>query len=488
MNAATGSEAPPPGHPAPTATGDTADTGDGADVPRPALLRYALGSAGMGVYVTVPGLLLLYFLTDTLGVAPWLAGLALLLPKAVDIVLHPFVGSLSDRERARRGNRLRLLAAGCALAPAFVALFAVPGPVADRPWAAAVWVAGWFVVANALFAAYQVPYLSTPTDMTVGYHGRTRVLSFRMVVLTVGILVGGALAPLLAGEGDSVTRYAVMALVLGVFMVAFQIVGVGGVRDLLPTEPRPDVEGREAERKAHGPALTQARDVLRANPSFRVLVLGYLLVSTTTHLVLAGLPYYARHELGRPGFTTVLMAAFVAPALLTTPLWFRLSRSWGKQRCLLLCQAFFAAGALGLAAGDAAGIAVPVLCTLVLGVCFAGLQLFPFSMVPDTVRAAGSREIERTGAYTGVWTATESTGAAAGPYLYSAALALGGYAAARAGEDITQTGAAHTAILLGFTLLPALLMAAALMVQSRYRLDAEMTRTTTAADGPAPRA
>ncbi|MGV9569816.1 hypothetical protein ACWDRX_09450, partial [Streptomyces nigra] len=31
--------------------------------------------------------------------------------------------------------------------------------------------------------------------------------------LTVGILVGGALAPLLAGEGDSVGRYVVMALV-----------------------------------------------------------------------------------------------------------------------------------------------------------------------------------------------------------------------------------------------------------------------------------
>src|SRR5690606_17374594 len=130
MNAVTGSEAPPPGHRAPAADG--AD-GDGTDVPRPALLRYALGSAGMGVYVTVPGLLLLYFLTDTLGVTPWLAGLALLLPKAMDIVLHPFVGSLSDRERARRGTRLRLLAAGCALAPAFVALFAVPGPVADHP-------------------------------------------------------------------------------------------------------------------------------------------------------------------------------------------------------------------------------------------------------------------------------------------------------------------------------------------------------------------
>ncbi|MFC8436637.1 hypothetical protein ACFUJT_00285 [Streptomyces griseoincarnatus] len=43
------------------------------------------------------------------------------------------------------------------------------------------------------------------------------------------------------------------------------------------------------------------------------------------------------------------------------------------------------------------------------------------------------------------------------------------------GEDVTQTGGAHTAILLGFTLLPALLMAAALAVQSRYRLDARFT-------------
>ncbi|MDU0301854.1 MFS transporter [Streptomyces sp. PAL114] len=469
MNAATGSEAPLPDERAPAAV---ADAGDGADVPRPALVRYALGSAGMGVYVTVPGLLLLYFLTDTLGVAPWLAGLALLVPKAVDIVLHPYVGSLSDRERARRGTRLRLLKAGCALAPAFVALFAVPGPVADRPWAAALWAAGWFVVANALFAAYQVPYLATPTDMTVGYHGRTRVLSFRMVVLTVGILVGGALAPLLAGEGDSVGRYVTMAVVLGAFTVVFQFVGVGGVRDLLPA---PEPGRRAPQRAAHGPALAQVRDVLRRNRPFRVLVSCYLLVSTTTHLVLAGLPYYARHVLDRPGFTTVLMAAFVAPALLTTPVWFRLSRSWGKQRCLLLCQGFFAAGALGLAAGKAAGLVVPVLCTLVLGVCFAGLQLFPFSMVPDAVRSGGGAETERTGAYTGVWTATEATGAAAGPYLYSAALALGGYAAARAGEEVTQSGGAHTAIRLGFTLLPALLMAAALAVQSRYRLDAELS-------------
>jgi Na+/melibiose symporter-like transporter len=193
--------------------------------------------------------------------------------------------------------------------------------------------------------------------MAVGYHGRTRVLSFRMVVLTVGILVGGAIAPLLAGEGDSVGAYAAMALLLGVFTVAFQTVGAGGVRDLVPGghvgRDGPVPRGRRR-------ALAEVLDVLRRNPPFRVPVLGYLLTSSTSHLVLAGLPYYTRHVLDRPGFTTVLMAAFVAPALFTTPLWFACSRRWGKQRCLLLAQAAFATGACGLAAGKAAALAVPI--------------------------------------------------------------------------------------------------------------------------------
>lgn len=429
----------------------------------PALVRYALGSAGMGVYVTVPGLLLLYFLTDTLGVSPWLAGLVLLVPKVVDVVLHPFVGFLSDADRVRRGSRLRLLAAGCALGPAFVALFAVPGPVADRPWAAALWVAGWFVVGNTLFAAYQVPYLATPTDMDVDYDGRTRVLSFRMVVLTLGILVGGAVAPLLVGDGEpTVAAYALMALVLGAFTLAFQLVGVGGVRRLVRD------------------TLADVRSVLRANPHFRVLAASYLLASTTTHLVLAGLPYYTRYELGRPGFTTVLMAAFVAPALIATPLWFRLSRRAGKQRCLLAAQSGFALGALGLAAGDRLGLAPVVAATLLLGVSFAGIQLFPFSMVPDAIREAGPGELARTGSYLGVWTATEAIGSAAGPYVYAGALALGGFVASRAGDQVTQSAQAHSAILTGFTVVPAALMVVSLLLQLRYRLDARARSGRTA--------
>ena len=69
----------------------------------------------MGVWVTVPGLLLLYYLTNIVGVNPFLAGLVLLLPKVLDIVMHPYFGVLSDRQLAKRGNRRRMMLLGLLL-------------------------------------------------------------------------------------------------------------------------------------------------------------------------------------------------------------------------------------------------------------------------------------------------------------------------------------------------------------------------------------
>ncbi|KAB1905637.1 MFS transporter [Micromonospora sp. AMSO1212t] len=433
---------------------------DAVTLPRGPLVGFATGSLGMGVWVTVPGLLLLYFLTDVLAVAPWLAGLTLLLPKIADVLLHPWIGHRCDVEQARRGHRRRLLLAGCVLPLAFAALFAVPGDLTGA--AAAGWVAVFFVAGNLLFAAYQVPYLATPADLRIGYHERTRLMAFRMVVLTLGILVSGLLAPLLAG-GDDATRdgYLRMGVLLAAGMLAAMLVGVAGIgrlrRTAADTVP------------PHGPGGWRALAASLRDRQFRWLVGAYLAMSTTTHLVLAGVPYYAEYELGRPGLTTVLVAAFVAPALLVTPGWLAVARRIGKQRALLAGQAAFAAGSLVLAVGRPAGLPVLVAAVAVLGVAFAGMQLLPFSMLPDVIRAAGGTE--RAGTYTGVWTATEATGAALGPYAYALCLAAGGFVASTAGQTVTQSPAALDALRYGFGLLPAAVMVIAVLLQRRYTLD-----------------
>lgn len=106
---------------------------------------------------------------------------------------------------------------------------------------------------------------------------------------------------------------------------------------------------------------------------------------------------------------------------------------------------------------------------------FAGMQLLPFSMLPDVIRAAGSTG---AGTYTGVWTATEATGAALGPYAYALCLTVGGFVASTAGESPVQPDAALAAVRYGFGLLPAVAMLAALLLQRRYTLDATARATS----------
>jgi Na+/melibiose symporter-like transporter len=423
------------------------------------LLAYATGSIGMGVWVTVPGLLLLYFLTHTLGVPPWLAGLTLLLPKIIDVVVHPLLGSRSDREARRRGHRRGMLRVGLLLAVVMVAMFTVPGGLSGAP--AALWVAGWFIAGNLLFACFQVPYLTTPSDLRVGYHERTRVFMYRMLFLTLGLLGAGVAAPALVAAGRR-EDYARMALLLCGVMVVSGVVALSGVKRLTA-----HAGFRMPDQQAHsvlGDIAIAGRD-----RDFRNLVLSYLFTGTTTHLFLAALPFYTEYVFSDTGLTAVFMGAFLGPAVIAGPVWTTVSRRIGKQRGLLISQVVFVVGSLAPLLGYGTVPAVAVVA--VLGIAFAGLQLFAFSMVPDAVAAAEARGIARAGAYTGVWTATEATGTAIGPYLYSAVLALGGFVSTTEGRTVVQPESAHTALLIGFTVVPAALMVAALAFQLRWTLD-----------------
>ena len=152
------------------------------EVPPPAGLSrrvhagYALGSLVTGAFGTVPGLLLLPYLTDTLGVAAGVAALLVLLPKAWDVLVNPVAGRISDRTRSRWGaRRPYLLLGGLALAVLFAGIFAAPfgtGPAA-----------GAYVA------------LALPAELTDDPAERTRLMSWRIAVLALAILVSGAVAP-----------------------------------------------------------------------------------------------------------------------------------------------------------------------------------------------------------------------------------------------------------------------------------------------------
>ncbi|MEI2671660.1 MAG: MFS transporter [Marmoricola sp.] len=81
------------------------------------------------------------------------------------------------------------------------------------------------------------------------------------------------------------------------------------------------------------------------------------------------------------------------------------------------------------------------------------------AMLPDCAALDAARTGQnRIGVYTGVWTAAETFGLALGPGVYAVVLASGGYASSTSGT-ITQSDSALNAIVIGFSALPAILVA-----------------------------
>ncbi|MFT4299193.1 MAG: MFS transporter [Aeromicrobium sp.] len=431
----------------------------------PARVRrgYGLGSVATGTFGTVPGLLLLPYLTDTLGVAAALAGVIVFAPKAWDVVLNPVAGRISDTSTHPAGRRRPfLLRGGLVLAACFALLFA--GPTSTV--AGAIWVVVLFTGCATAYAFFQVPYVAMPAELTLDYDERTRLMTWRVAVLALAILLSGATAPMVvdAVGHDSPAGYRLM----GVYVAAILVIGVLGAWWGTRGAPEHWVD------TPGGGIAGQVRLVAEA-ADFRPLLVTFVLQALGIGTMLAGVAYAADDVLDAASAATILFAAFVGPALVVTPLWERYARARTKRSGYVLSTVVMVAGMLVIGAFLPAVPAVAYAGAALVGVGYAGAQVFPMAMLPDVA----ARDAERTGqnrigVFTGVWTAGETLGLALGPALFALVLALGGYASSSAGEDVAQSDGARLAIRLGFTIVPAALTAVSLLALRGYRLDEEV--------------
>ena len=443
--------APTPGSTPGSTTGPTARL-------TPAARRgYGLGSVATGSFGTVPGLLLLPYLTDRLGVTAAVAGLVVFLPKAWDVILNPVAGRISDRSDNPAGRRRPfLIRSGSLLALAFVLLFA--GPTSPTG-VAATWVVVLFVACATAYAFFQVPYVAMPAEMTDDYDERTRLMTWRVAILALTILVSGGLSPVIRNQLGPEWGYRGVGLFVGTFGAWW------GTRNTHMTDAA-----------TAGGSLRDQLRVVAASREFRTLLTVFVLQALATGAMLAGVDYVARVLLGQPGASTILFVCFVAPALLVTPLWQRVGERRDKRIGYLWGSLLLAGGALATLLTVRVGVAATAASVAVVGTGYAACQMFPLAMLPDVAAADTARTGEsRAGTYTGVWTAGETLGLALGPLLYAGVLSLGGYVSSTDSAAV-QPASAHTAIALGFTIVPAALIAVSLLVLRGYRLDQEVSR------------
>ncbi|WP_238526398.1 MFS transporter [Gordonia neofelifaecis] len=423
---------------------------------------FAAGSLGTGGFGVLPGLVLAYYLTDTLAVGALPAAVIVVIPKIVDVLVNPLIGARNDAAFATTGSRTRLMWIGTAtIVPMFVLTFAAPTQA--PPVVGALWVLVFFTAAAVAYACFQVPYIALPTDLTPDYHARTRLISARIAVLALAILLIGAGAPAVRDAlGGGATGYVVMAavsvaVIAGGMTVSTAVAGAAGRRapNTATTTTAPD--GRDAFRAA------------RDHRHYRILLSVFVIQALASAVMLAGAQYLATYVLDDSGALTPLFVALVAPALLVMPLWVRVGRRFGKLRALFAASALFLLADVILVVAIAAPGAWVFGVLAITGVGYAGMQTFPLAMLPDVIdeySAVTGRE--QGGAMSGLWTAGETLGMAIGPGLYLLVLAATGFVSSSADVDAEQPRSAIVGITAGFSVLPAILVALSMVFLTRY--------------------
>ncbi|MFF5820773.1 MFS transporter [[Kitasatospora] papulosa] len=434
-------------------------------LPRTVRIGYGLGSLCTGTFATVPGLILLYYLTDVLAVPAAVAGAAVFLPKAWDVLINPLVGALSDRSRLRGGPRRPFLLIGaCTLPPLFALIFAAP-PLRGAP--AAGYVAALFLLAATAYAVFQVPYVTMPAEMTEDPGERGRVLGWRVGFLGVAILLSGALAPAIAhADGDTPGSYRLMGVAVAVLLA----VGMFGAWSA--TRRAPAVARGEAE-----PSLRAQLAAARSSRPFLHLAGMWTLQALAIGVMLAGVQYFATYTLGSAGAVTPLFACLIGPLVLFMPLWNRLARRKGVTYAQWCASLLYTAGAVLLAFTGSGGPAVGYAAVVLVGIAYAGLQLLPLTMLADTLAAdAAATGRRRAATFTGLWTAAETLAFALGAGVFAMVLAVSGFRSSDAAHQVEQPDAALTGITAGMSVLPALLAAVSLVLLSRYRVTPAVNR------------
>jgi GPH family glycoside/pentoside/hexuronide:cation symporter len=421
--------------------------------------RYSLGSFVTGSFGTVPGLILVKYLTDTMAVPAVAAGFIVFLPKAWDVLVNPIAGRLSDADLIKTGSRRRfLLIGGIGVAILFALMFAHPG--FGSPLPDALYVAVLFTACATAYAVFQVPFNALPAELTGSADERTKLTSVRIGVLAVTILICGGGAPAITSGIGGVAGYRVMAVVIGLIVLAATLLVYFGLKDAPVGSLRPNtVSFKEL-----------SRTIARWRP-FRWLLGTYFIQALGIGTVLAAIPFFAQRILGSEGYGTLLFVIFVGPALVTMPLWPRLGARVGKLNGFRIATAAFAVGLLGLIFAQSLPLVVILVFVALCGVGYAGISVFPLAILPDLITAEEERTGEtRAGIAAGVWTAGETLGLALGAGLWSAILAFGGYVSS---TDATtdQPHSAIVAILVGASIVPGVLIALALPLLRRSVLE-----------------
>jgi GPH family glycoside/pentoside/hexuronide:cation symporter len=420
---------------------------------------WGLADMGVVVFVVVKQLLVLTYLTAYLGVPVAIAGFVTTAVLIFDMITDPLIGYLSDKTQSRFGRRAPWMFIGVLVMSAgMVGLFSVPVGMAMS--ANLAWVIAFFVLATIGFTMVAIPYGAQSGEITQDPKERSAMTGWRMAFASVGILIGGAVIPGLAGS----MGYAMAALAVTPLMVGAVWLSLWSIRKAPRIESAAQVN------------LSGMFGLVLANRAFVVLVLLYGVMTLAIAMITAGLPFAALYLIVDSGDTalsgaaaalstlSLMFAAFVIGSILSQAVWVLLSNRLGKVSALIIGLSLYAVLLYALNTQLPSVNVTAIAGMFVLaGMTNGAYQQIPWAMYPDlmdvTRRTSG---VAIEGAFSAVWLFGQKLANAAAPAVLGLILAAAGWQETTGGV-VTQSDGALAALLNAITLIPAVILIVAII-------------------------
>lgn len=425
-------------------------------------IGWGLGSLPGSALAVTANVLLMRFMTDTLGIAAALAGTLFATAKLWDAFVDPLIGTASDRLSTPWGRRLPWIFVGGVLAAvAMVAGFWAP--IVQGP-GLLVYMTVVLLLFATSYSMLMIPYLAMPAEIEPSYHGRTQMMSIRVLCSSAGSTLGLGLMPvLLSYWGATRSGHFRAALLIAAISIVAILACVWLLRDVPRTLAVASTQ----------PALREQLRSALSNRPFVWLLTAKFLYFVVLAFSITTFAYFTKHVLKTSDawlgtFLTVQSVAVVA----SQPVWLRLSRVFGKKSGFMVAGLLYGLGHLSWWFATASEPVALILARAVaIGVAGGGTFLFMQAMLPDALEYDRLRTGQnRAGVFTGIFVFVEQASGALATAAIGILLGLMGYVAATEGRMTEQPESALLGVYLCMSVIPFVLILISLAAMSRYDL------------------
>ena len=441
--------------------------------PESIYLGWSIGTLGVAILLNTQNATALFFFVTVLKIEPITAGAILTGARFYDLFTDPLMGTLTDRTRSRWGRRRPYLFGGgllCGLA--FALLFAVPPMPSES--VTVVYVAGALLLLATGQTVFNVPYLAMPAEMVSGYHERSRMMSLRVVFISIGAFVGTAGTPALLGFCQDYlgSSQRVAYLTLGITYGA--IIAVAMMSTFFGTR-----RARFTELVQTRLSLVERVRLVAGNRPF-LLFLGVKLTGMfAVASILAATFFFVTVVMQRSiGVAVILGLTTAIGQLVTVPLWLAYSKRAGKRHILMVSSALMIALTMTwFMSGPDESLFVYGLRGFFLGAGGCGSILGIQAMFPDVIEYDYRRTgLRREGIYAGFISFAEKVAFTVSAVIIGAFLSYMGFEKGTPANEQPQS--AVLAIMVCQAIVPMAAYAAKLGFLAFYDLDESKLKST----------